>query len=116
MDPRLKKTAFGLQKNADNAHKWVCEELTSIICAKNDNTEITGTTEPISSPNISTNTYSVWKHFDDKIAQVKVTSNPNSTASMMIRQYLEIPPLDRKKNPLEFWKQYEVTLPELYQM
>jgi len=34
----------------------------------------------------------------------------------MIRQYFEIPPLDRKKNPLEFWKQYEVTFPELYKM
>jgi len=41
LDPRLKKTAFGLQENADNAHKWICEELTNMIHAKNDNTEIT---------------------------------------------------------------------------
>lgn len=34
----------------------------------------------------------------------------------MIRQYLEIPPLDRKKYPLEFWKQYEVTFLELYKI
>ncbi|XP_008178492.1 zinc finger BED domain-containing protein 4-like [Acyrthosiphon pisum] len=104
LDPRLKKTGFGLKENADNAHKWVCKELTSIIRAKNDNNEITesDTTEPTSSTNISANTYSVWKHFDDKIAQVKITSNPNATASIMIRQYLEIPPLNRKKNPLEF--------------
>jgi len=27
-NPRLKKTAFGLQENADNAHKCICEELT----------------------------------------------------------------------------------------
>lgn len=114
LDPRLKKTAFGLQENADNAHKWICEELTNMIRAKNDNTEITesDTTQSTSSANIC----SVWKHFDDKVAQVKITSNPNATASIMIRQYLEIPPLDRKKNPLEFWKQYEVTFPELYKM
>jgi len=73
-----------------------------MIRAKNDNTEITesDTTQSTSSTNIC----SVWKHFDDKVAQVKITSNPNATASIMIRQYLEIPPLDRKKNPLEFWK------------
>ncbi|KAL4089312.1 hypothetical protein QTP88_024366 [Uroleucon formosanum] len=114
LDPRLKKTAFGLQENADNAHKWICEELTNTIRAKNDNTEITesDTTQSTSSAIIC----SVWKHFDDKVAQVKITSNPNATASIMIRQYLEIPPLDRKKNPLEFWKQYEVTFPELYKM
>jgi len=114
LDPRLKKTAFGLQENADNAHKWICEELTNMIGAKNDNTEITesDTTQSTSSANI----YSVWKHFDDKVSQVKITSNPNATASIMIRQYLEIPPLDRKKNPLEFWKQYEITFPELYEM
>jgi len=118
LDPRLKKTGFGLQENADNAHKWICEELTNMIRAKNDNTEITesDTTQSTSSANISTNIYSVWKHFDDKVAQVKITSNPNATASIMIRQYLEMPPLDRKKNPLEFWKQYEVTFPELYKM
>ncbi|KAL4120989.1 hypothetical protein QTP88_013580 [Uroleucon formosanum] len=114
LDPGLKKTAFGLQVNADNAHKWICEELTNMIRAKNDNTEITesDTTQSTSSANIC----SVWKHFDDKVAQVKITSNPNATASIMIRQYLEIPPLDRKKNPLEFWKQYEVSFPELYKM
>ncbi|KAL4148694.1 hypothetical protein QTP88_002865 [Uroleucon formosanum] len=67
LDPRLKKTAFGLQENADNAHKWICEELTNMIRAKNDNTEITesDTTQSTSSANIC----SVWKHFDDKVAQ-----------------------------------------------
>jgi len=89
-----------------------------MIRAKNDNTEITesDTTQSTLSANISANIYSVWKHFDDKVSRVKITSNPNDSASLMIRQYLEIPPLDRKKNPLEFWKQYEVTFPELYKM
>ncbi|KAL4132589.1 hypothetical protein QTP88_009713 [Uroleucon formosanum] len=55
-----------------------------MIRAKNDNTEITesDTTQSTSSANIC----SVWKHFDDKVAQVKITSNPNATASIMIRQ------------------------------
>ncbi|KAL4111764.1 hypothetical protein QTP88_015653 [Uroleucon formosanum] len=97
LDPRLKKTAFGLQENTDNAHKWICEELTNMIRAKNDNTEITESDTTQST--LSANICSVWKHFDDKVAQIKITSNPNATASIMIRQYLEIPPLDRKKNP-----------------
>jgi hypothetical protein len=55
---------FGLQENADNAHKWVCDELTRMICNKNDETkmmttEIIVTTEPISNTNISTSTYFV---------------------------------------------------------
>ncbi|KAL5246419.1 hypothetical protein ACI65C_013827 [Semiaphis heraclei] len=31
LDPRLKKTAFGLADNADNTEKWIIEELTSNI-------------------------------------------------------------------------------------
>jgi phenolic acid decarboxylase len=59
LGPRLTKIAFGLQENADNAHKWVCDELTRMICNKNDKiemmtTEITATTKPISNTNIFT--------------------------------------------------------------
>lgn len=50
---------------------------------------------------------SLWEHFDNKVAQVKTTSSPNITSTLIIRQYLEMTLLDRKKNPLEFWKQYK---------
>ncbi|KAL4083414.1 hypothetical protein QTP88_028730 [Uroleucon formosanum] len=86
LDPRLKKTAFGLQENADNAHKWICEELTNMICAKNDNTEITesDTTQSTSSANIC----SVWKHFDDKVAQFQVLVQHQKSKHNIISCYL----------------------------
>ncbi|KAF0702725.1 zinc finger BED domain-containing protein 1-like [Aphis craccivora] len=34
----------------------------------------------------------------------------------MMRQYLEMPHLERIKHPLEFWKKYKQTFPELYKI
>ncbi|KAL4107251.1 hypothetical protein QTP88_017631 [Uroleucon formosanum] len=94
LDIHAKKTGSGLQ---ENAHKWICEELTNMIRVKNDNTEITESDTTQST--LSANIYSVWKHFDDKVAQVKITLNPNATAFITIRQYLEIPPVGRVVSP-----------------
>lgn len=58
LDPRFKKTAFGLLENASNAQKWVSEELKMMISTTEMENEI-NTTE------------SLWKHFDNKVAQVK---------------------------------------------
>lgn len=64
----------------------------------------------------SNTTESLWEHFDNKVAQFKTTSSPNITSTLIIRQYLEITLLDRKKNPLEFWKKYKNTFPDFYNM
>lgn len=58
-----------------------------------------------SSTNNTTNT--LWEHFDNKVAQVKTTSSSSITSPLIIRQYLDMTLLDRKKNPLEFWKQHK---------
>jgi len=75
LDPRFKKTAFGLLENASNAQKWVSEELTAMISTntKKDNEINTteSTTALMSSINNITN--SLWEHFDNKVAQVKTT-------------------------------------------
>ena len=34
----------------------------------------------------------------------------------MLRQYLEIPHLERTKSPLIFWQQYKQTFPEMYKL
>ncbi|XP_050054962.1 zinc finger BED domain-containing protein 4-like [Aphis gossypii] len=120
LDPRFKKTAFGLLENASNAQKWVSKELTMMISTNNDmenemnTTESTTTAHTLNSTNNATK--SLWEHFDNKVAEVRTTSSPNVTSTLIIRQYLDMPLLDRKKNPLEFWKQHKHTLPDLYNM
>ncbi|KAE9522850.1 hypothetical protein AGLY_016747 [Aphis glycines] len=105
LDPRFKKTAFGLLENASNAQKWVSEKLTMMI---NTNTEMENEINPTESTtaltlnNTNNTTESLWEHFDKKVAQVKTTSSPNITSTLIIRQYLEMTLLDRKKTHWNF--------------
>eukprot|EP00102_Acyrthosiphon_pisum_P010151 XP_008178343.1 PREDICTED: zinc finger BED domain-containing protein 4-like [Acyrthosiphon pisum] len=118
LDPRFKKTAFGLLDNANNVQQWISDELTPmIICANNDidNTEV-NTIQSTITASTSDTSNSIWDHFDNKVSQVQSSSSPFITSTMIIRQYLEMPLLDRKKNSLHFWKQYKNTFPELYKM
>lgn len=46
LDPRMKKLAFGYDENPANAQKWVLEELTQILAAKNTSTGTATSTSP----------------------------------------------------------------------
>jgi hypothetical protein len=109
LDPRSKKTAFGLLENANYAQKWVSEELTIMISTNTEmENEINTESTTALTLNSTNNTIeSLWEHFDNKVAQVKSTLSPSITSNFIICQYLEMTLLDRKKNPLEFWKQYK---------
>ncbi|KAL4153182.1 hypothetical protein QTP88_001015 [Uroleucon formosanum] len=117
LDPRFKKTAFGLLENANNVQKWISDELTPIICANNDidNTEV-NRIQYTTTASTSNTSNSIWDHFNSKVSQVQLSLSPSTTSTLIIRQYLEMPLLDRKKNPLHFWKQHKNTFPELYKM
>lgn len=126
LDPRFKKLAFGNESNADSAQKLVTEELSSIVNAKNrlvvqDNIDNANeaTNVSVSDPVPIENNeekFDIWAHFDSKVAKAKSFSTPTSIVTSIIRQYLEMPHFDRKKNPMEFWHKYETTFPELHEL
>lgn len=116
MDPRLKKMAFGLMENANKVQKWIEEELCTIISENINEDTINNVTIPHDDTSIQDQTSLLWKHFDSKLAQVKTTATPSVMVTLMIRQYLEMPHLERTKNPLDFWKKYKLTFPELYKI
>ncbi|XP_008184752.2 zinc finger BED domain-containing protein 1-like, partial [Acyrthosiphon pisum] len=73
LDPRLKKTAFGLADNAGNTEKWIIEELTSNIHINNDRDDENirnNISETPSSPIVTReSSNSLWEHFDSKLSQ-----------------------------------------------
>eukprot|EP00102_Acyrthosiphon_pisum_P014611 XP_008184752.1 PREDICTED: zinc finger BED domain-containing protein 1-like [Acyrthosiphon pisum] len=75
LDPRLKKTAFGLADNAGNTEKWIIEELTSNIHINNDRDDENirnNISETPSSPIVTReSSNSLWEHFDSKLSQVR---------------------------------------------
>jgi len=91
LDPRFKKTAFGLLENVNNVQKWILDELTTIICANNDNdnTEV-NRIQSTTTASTSNTSNSIWDHFDSKVSQVQLSSSPSITSTLIIRQYLKI--------------------------
>ncbi|KAE9542433.1 hypothetical protein AGLY_003294 [Aphis glycines] len=117
-DPKLKKTAFGLEDNANNSQQWLVDELTSIISINNgaNDNNIENINETPASLTSTGSSYSLWDHFDQKVTEVRSVICPNVSATLMMRQYLELPHLPREKNSLDFWKQHKMILPELYKL
>ncbi|XP_025418959.1 zinc finger BED domain-containing protein 4-like, partial [Sipha flava] len=109
--PRFKKAGFGLIENANNTEKLLMEELSDIL--NNKHQEDTCSV-PINSINVESNV--LWKQFDTKVSQIRSTLSTGITASLIIRQYLEMPYLNRKQSPLDFWKKNKNTFPELYML
>ncbi|KAE9528899.1 hypothetical protein AGLY_012474 [Aphis glycines] len=97
LDPRFKKAGFGLIENANNTEKLLMEELSYILDNKHQEDTCS---VPINSINVESNV--LWKQFDTKVSQIRSTLSTGITASLIIRQYLEMPYLNRKQSPLEF--------------
>lgn len=117
LDPRFKKAAFETLENADKAEEWVIEELSEIIqsvenCDNIDDSHPQNLTTFIANTN-NNDEDDLWWDFDRTISEISSTSTPTDTATMTVKQYLELPHLDRKKDALEFWKLQKNALPLL---
>lgn len=108
LDPRFKKAGFGLIENANNTEKQLIEELSYILNNKQQ--------EDTSSVPIDVESNVLWKQFDTKVSQIRTTPSTGISAALIMRQYLEIPYLNRQQSPLDFWKKYKNTFPELYKL
>lgn len=119
LDPRLKKVAFGLEVNANTAQKYIAEELTHELQTQNpiqESEEMFNSASPVSVVSKEKEENCLWAFFDEKIAKRKTTITPATTGTLILKQYLELPYLQRSKNPLEFWKKHKNIFPELYKM
>ncbi|XP_046973455.1 E3 SUMO-protein ligase ZBED1-like [Vanessa cardui] len=114
LDPRFKKKAFGLETSAENAVKYVLEELAQYQLPAS-------TARPLEPAPAAPSTSQagddeLWEILDKRISESNTQQTPLSSASIVLKQYLEIPYLDRKQNPLDFWEQRKHVLPSLYIM
>lgn len=116
LDPRFKKIGFELEENFNNAQKYVTEELIQILNRKQIAEIIPSQPVKLQTQSTVEVACDIWAHFDSKAAKTKTTTTSTCTAALMLQQYLELPYLERTKNPLEFWKTYGSVLPELFEM
>ncbi|XP_046686986.1 E3 SUMO-protein ligase ZBED1-like [Homalodisca vitripennis] len=113
LDPRFKKKAFGVESNAQNAQKWVIEELTKL--QPESRQPHTQSLPPQPEPRQSEED-NLWETFEKKVAELTTFQTPTSSATILINQYIELPYLDRKANPLQFWEERKHIFPSLYKL
>lgn len=111
LDPRLKKKAFGSELNANNAQMSIINELKDYMSIENSNQVV----ESITTESIYVED-EIWGAIDKKILQNNTQLNPYSTAALTIKQYIELPYLDRKMDPLLFWEEKKQLFPALYKL
>lgn len=116
LDPRFKKKGFGVDSNADNAVKFVIEELAQYLAQHRPAEEENRPTAPTAQTSTDDNYDEIWDFFDKKVSEAVSTQTPISSASMVVKQYLDLPYLDRKQNPIEFWEQRKHIFPTLYRI
>lgn len=58
----------------------------------------------------------IWQHFENKTTSGEVITTPSTWAMIPVKQYVELPLLDRKQNPLKLWKLKKDIFPELYKL
>ena len=97
------------------AEKWVMDEMHLIISRQNRQLEVE---EEVvrNEPEMEIIADDIWAYFDKKAADQKTYSTPSTLATIMIKQYLQMPLLERKKDPLEFWAKHKNLLPQLYEL
>ncbi|CAK1547961.1 unnamed protein product [Leptosia nina] len=55
----------------------------------------------------------IWGVIDKKLMESSGHQTPYTSAAMMVKQYIELPYLDRKCDPLQFWNDKKYLFPQL---
>lgn len=119
LDPRFKRLGFGNSENANIAEKWITDEVNAIYLKKENQLQeerdlnLEGRVSNIDSSDTSDD---LWSHFDQKAAEIKNHTSSSTMTAIMVKPYLQMPLLDRKKDPLNFWSTHQNTFPELNEL
>lgn len=116
LDPRFKKSGFGLVANADSVQDLITKELIPILNVKNNEVGEGNEAETENVASDPSNGVDIWSHFDQKVSSIKTIATPAITAKLIVKQYLELPIIARSQNPMMFWKRHENSMPELYEL
>ncbi|CAB3227782.1 unnamed protein product [Arctia plantaginis] len=124
IDARFKKAGFGIERNADNAQKFVVDELMMLETLESQAqfqvpNRSPQPTSPLETPSTSSSDSqqitsgvtgeNLWEHLDKRVLEFSSMENPSTSAIIKVKQYVELPYLDRKANPLTFWELRKVT-------
>ena len=104
LDPRLKKLAFRDQTAAQQGMQWLIQEMSS-LSIQTVVRDINETTKPIENSN-NNNKYNLWAAFDLQVKESQSTMEVVG-ATLQGKHYMEEKILQRKDDPLKWWKEHD---------
>ncbi|XP_036345286.1 zinc finger BED domain-containing protein 1-like [Rhagoletis pomonella] len=137
LDPRFKKAGFGKERNAESVQSWVIEELTchehesftasefpsSYSTAQLQHLSSDAQVSPNSNQHLQRQTGAndsandlLWNYLDKKVQQQSNMATPTSSAIVKVKQYVQLPYLQRNMDPCEFWESRKIISKGLYKM
>lgn len=100
------------KSTTNEAQNWVVEELTALIRRNESQTERENEEQISHNTNVQLQQESassdmpIWEFFDQKASQMQ-----SHVTTCIVKQYIQMPLLDRKKDPLVFWREHSATFP-----
>ncbi|XP_026465962.1 zinc finger BED domain-containing protein 1-like [Ctenocephalides felis] len=113
LDPRYKKKAFGLESCADKAMALVLNEVKEMTTA--EHIEEAENNEPLSVPSNHNIDDEIWENFDMRVVQT-IEQTSISLPERLLQEYINLPYLNRKQDPVQFWEERKNIYPALYKM
>lgn len=110
LDPRFKSLAFN-NENLASVENQLQEELKEFFTEKSTDQLID---EPVQQT-VEVNDNSIWSLFDSKIGKSQPSQN-EINCRLQLKNYIELPLVDRRKSPLEYPQNIDHILPELIQL
>lgn len=113
LDPRFKNIAFSNEYVGESVKRAAISLITKVLKNQTTNAEETKENEATNTETQEKSENSIWGSFDKKVANLKPTGSAQSRAIIEVQRYLEEPPINRKENPLNWWKNNSHNFPNL---
>ncbi|XP_050062434.1 E3 SUMO-protein ligase ZBED1-like [Aphis gossypii] len=107
LDPRCKKVAFGVTENENDAEASVVSEIASLMGNVSNTEQATVQIDVIEDDD------NVWNFLQSKVTTVQSQTTSTSSATALMKQYLNMPHLDLKCDVLTYWNDHKVVLAPL---
>lgn len=121
LDPRFKRKTFVYDNSCRKVKNQIQEEIVDLIQRdrQDDRSLLVSETKTTGASSISKANADIkdliWQDFDKQVDK-NIIASPNSIAITELQTYIEDVPLDRKQDPLQWWKTREVLYPRLSQL
>ncbi|XP_050052894.1 zinc finger BED domain-containing protein 4-like [Aphis gossypii] len=130
LDPRYKKAAFESNSNVETAQQEVQYEVAELLRNRmlgtnNEYMEVISTGQQTSIQSVftvssvstsSTENENLLDYLQAKVTTIRSETTDTSTAVTLVRQYMDLPYLNLKEDPMQFWKNHFSVLDPLSEL